>query len=1126
MCGEQNPDKAKFCLECAAPLASAAPAREERRVVTVLFADLVGFTARSEAMDVEDVRGTLVPYHQLLRRELERHGGTVEKFIGDAVMALFGAPVAHEDDPERAVRAALSIQAAVAVLREEEARLDLHVRIGVDTGEALVALDANPQAGEGMASGDVVNTAARLQSAAPVDGVLVGEVTYRATSRAIEYEEAAPVHAKGKTEPVRAWVAKQARSRLGSDVQHVPSTPLVGRERQLELLWAAFEQAREERSPQLVTLIGVPGIGKSRLVWELFQRVEADPDLTTWRQGRSLPYGEGVAFWALGEMVKAHAGVLHSDSAEASGGKLGRAVGDLIDKEADAQWVEGHLRPLLGLETGQQPSADRQAEAFAAWRRFVEALAERRPTVLVFEDLHWADDALLDFIDHLVEWASGVPLLVLCTARPELLERRNGWGGGKANAILVSLSPLSERDTARLVAALLEQAALPSETQSALLERAEGNPLYAEEYVRMLIDRGVLVRHGSTWRLAEGVAVPLPESVQGIIAARLDALPAAEKALLQAASVLGKVVWLRAVEHVGGVSRWQVEERLHRLERKEFVRRERQSSVEGEMEYAFRHILVRDVAYGQIPRAERAVKHQKAAEWVESLSGERADRVEMLAHHYWTALDLARTTGQPAAPTLERRARLALREAGDHALALNSFAAALRYYRSALALWPRDDHEYGSVLLGVGKARLYAEAGLPGELVTAADRLQVDGASVEAAEALSLASARLGSLNVDWEAQEALAQRALLILQETTSPPKLLARVLQTAAFSALGQGRHEDGAHYAWRAAEIAERHGNSEELIDVATTLGVVECAAGREAEGRAQFDRALAAAIPLTTARAVGAHANVAHFMYVLGELPRSRELGVEGVRRARELGLPFWIDALTSELIRAWYDTGEWAKAATSADALIGEIDAGREYGEDVEVRHVRARIYAAHGQLDSAVEQATKSLAAARAGQQVQYLLPALSLTAWVSHVAGDASGARAAADDLLAAWPNAFPFQGSWALGQAALAFAALGLRRQFIERAANAPIQTPWLQAAIALCEERYHDAATIYNPMTAFPDEAYARLKAGKQLIEADRPAEGEPQLERSLAFWLRVDAKATIRECQALLAHAETA
>src|SRR5437588_3219348 len=581
-CGHENRPEARFCNSCGSPLAvqPSAPVREERKTVTVLFADLVGFTTQAEQLDPEDVRRLLQPYYSRLRHELERHGGTVEKFIGDAVMALFGAPVAHEDDPERAVRAAIAIRNAIS-----EADSPLQVRIAVNTGEALVALGARPTEGEGMASGDVVNTAARMQTAAPVNGILVGEKTYRATNQVIEYREAEPIQAKGKQDPVPVWEAVAARSRFGLDVEQAPRTPLVGRERELAFLTDALERARSENEPQLVTLVGVPGIGKSRLVAELYQFVDRDPDLIWWRQGRSLPYGDGLSYWALAEIVKAQAGIAENDSEEIASEKLRTAIESVLPEDStETDWVEQHLRPLVGLSGAA--GGDSQTEAHSAWRRFFEGLSEGRPTVLVFEDLHWADDGLLDFIDYLVDWASAVPLLVVCMARPELLDRRPGWGGGKRNAATATIGALSQEDTARLLADLLEQTLLPAEIHEAVLQRAEGNPLYAEEYVRMLRDRGLLQRCESGWRLSDREDLPLPETVQGMIAARLDALPPEEKELIQDAAVVGKVFWPGALAALERREATAVEHGLHALERKEFVRRERASVVAGGRQFA------------------------------------------------------------------------------------------------------------------------------------------------------------------------------------------------------------------------------------------------------------------------------------------------------------------------------------------------------------------------------------------------------------------------------------------------------------------------------------------------------------------------------------------------------------
>src|SRR5579884_1707132 len=668
VCSTDNPDVARFCLSCGAALTSE-PAREERKVVSVLFADLVGFTSRAEQLDPEDVRAVLAPYWERLRGELEQRGGTVEKFIGDAVMALFGAPVAHDDDPLRAVGAALAIRDWA---REED---DLQVRIAVNTGEALVLLGARPAEGEGMAAGDVVNTTARLQSAAPVNGVLVGETTYRATRDVIEYAEHDPVVAKGKAGPIPVWEAVQVRSRLGVDVDRV-TLPLVGRTRELGVIVDAFERAKAEREPQLVTLVGVPGIGKSRLVSAFFSRLEGQPELVWWRQGRALPYGDGVSFWALAEMIKAQAGIDENDDAETAAAKLRESVERIVDPDEQA-WVLDHLLPLVGGDRGSGAG-----ESAPAWRRYIEALAEQRPLVLVFEDMHWADDGLLDFVDHLVDWATGVPLLVLATARPELLDRRSAWGGGKLNVSTIALTPLSDDEAAQIIQAVLDRSALPAATQQALVERAGGNPLYAEQFARLYLERG------------SADDLPLPETVQGLIAARIDGLSAEEKRLLQDASVLGKVFW-------AGALAGEVEGVLHSLERKGMVRRERRSSVAGETQYAFRHVLVRDVAYGQIPRAARGERHVRAADWIDGL-GRAEDHAELVAHHLGAALELG--------VDVRDRARVAFRLAGDRASTLGSFPTARSFYARALELWPPDDSDRPRVAAGHARATFRATA--------------------------------------------------------------------------------------------------------------------------------------------------------------------------------------------------------------------------------------------------------------------------------------------------------------------------------------------------------------------------------------------------------------------------------
>jgi class 3 adenylate cyclase/tetratricopeptide (TPR) repeat protein len=1120
-CGQENPNVARFCLACGTPLAESASAREERKVVTVLFADLVGFTSRAEQLDPEDVRAMLSPYYARLRKELERRGGTVEKFIGDAVMALFGAPVAHEDDPERAVRAALAIRDGIAELNEGDPRLELQVRIAVNTGEALIALGANPSEGEGMASGDVVNTTARLQASAPVNGVLVGETTYRATERAIEYRDAAPVTAKGKAEPVKVWEVLEPRARYGVDIGLRSRAPLVGREQELDVLLDALSRVRSEGASQLVTLVGVPGIGKSRLVVELSAAVDEDPELIFWRQGRSLPYGEGVTFWALAEIVKAQAGILETDSAEATLEKLRRAVRDVVADDGEADWIESQLRPLVGLEDAAQPGADRQAEAFGAWRRFFEHLAERSPLVLVFEDLHWADDGLLDFVDDLVEWASAVPLLVVCIARPELLTRRPGWGGGKPNSTTLSLSALTRDDTARLVAALLEQAVLPAELQASLLARAEGNPLYAEEYIRMLQDRGFLRRDDGAWRFEGSDDLPLPESVQGIVAARLDSLSPEEKALAQDAAVIGKVFWAGAVADVGAIERGAVQERLRALSRKEFVRRERRSSVAGEDQYIFLHVLVRDVAYGQIPRGNRSAKHRAAAEWIASLSADRSeDHAEMLAHHYLSALELARVAGQDASEFAEP-ARLALREAGDRALALNAFAAAARFYRAALELWPKEHPERPQLLLRLGTAVYAAEAKGADILEEARDGLVAAGDRAAAAEAETKLGELFGNQGRRPLEQKHLAQAVALL--DGAPPSRSKAFTLSGVAASHMMAGNTAEAVRVATEALAIAEDLGLQERRTHAMSVKGVSMMDSG-DPEGVAVLEQALEIALEHNLPEATHVYGNLAEVVSNFGgDLPRAAELREEGLRLSERFGMAHRVAWFIGERAVAYYWAGRWDEARAIAEQMFSKAAAGLPNYMDVQAHTVVGRIALARAEA-SALTQAQKALELARAVRDPQLVYPSLAFCARASEQSGRREEAVSLIDELLSMWrenPHTLLHSHLQSFPDAAVVFTALGRGSELEEIGAQAMVETPWVRAATAFVRGEFEQAAEIYAETGSLPDEAYARLRTAEALIMSGRRAEGDAELQRALAFYRSVDAKAYLREGEALLA-----
>jgi predicted ATPase/class 3 adenylate cyclase len=1089
---------------CGTPLAGAAGI-EERKVVTVLFTDLVGFTSRSERMDVEEVRGTLAPYHQLVRRELERHGGTVEKFIGDAVMAVFGAPVAHEDDPERAVRAGLAVQAAVAELRERGGP-DLHVRIGINTGEALVTVSAG-SATEGIASGDVVNTAARLQTAAPVDGVLVGEPTYRATQRAIEYAPCPPIDAKGKADPVAAWIATAPRARFGTDVVQNARAPLVGRERQLRLLMDALEQAVDERSTQLATLVGVPGIGKSRLVWELFRHVDERSDTISWRQGRSLPYGDGVTFWALNEMLKAQAGILHSDPPEAMRAKLSAAVAGVLEG-TEAAWAERHLQALIGVGA----SGGELQESFAAWRRFLEAVAEERPLVLVFEDLHWADDQLLEFVEHLVGWASDVPLLVLCTARPEFLERRPGWGGGRTNSITVALAPLSETDTARLVGALLNQAVLPAETQAALVARAAGNPLYAEEYIRMLVDRGFLRREGGgPWRPRDAQELPLPETVQGIISARLDALAPQEKRLLQNASVLGKVGWLGAIAALSDLDRAEAEQALHRLERKEFLRRERRASIAGEVEYAFRHVLVRDVAYGQIPRPGRADKHRRAAAWIETLSEDRRDRADMLAYHYATALDYARAAGGDAGE-LVARTREALHEAGDRAEALNAHESAARFYRRALELSPPGTPGRGQLLLRHARMKLDLQQ-LQDDLAEARDLLLAEGDRAGAAEAE--AQLTWGAWN-DGRVEEVLAHQArALELLEGLPPSRERGHVLSSISISRMLAGDLQGCIEIAEELMQLADELGAEEVRVEALVSLGTARAIDGN-IDGLEDMRRAAALAEAIGAASGLTrALKNLNSTLVELGRLDEAAPVLQRAVEHATRLGDDFHVGWFEVERMVALSIAGDWDEAWAIGEWFDRRLASGGSHYMEEQCRETRARITFGRGDRELALHEAARALELGRRGGDLQVIIPALSLNAHLASECGDVGGARR----LVAEVGHALKGRHIGALWTIELAFTGRTLGWRVVPGEPAISTNTPWWRAAQAVEAEDPIAAAEICAAMGARSHAAYARLRAAEALAEHGRSAEAAEQARLAAAAFAGLGASAYLERCAAL-------
>ena len=983
-CARENPDDAGFCNACGAPLAAEPRTREERKVVTAVFVDLVGSTARAERLDPEDVRALLRRYHETLRRELERYGGTVEKFIGDAVVAVFGAPTAHEDDPERAVRAALAVRDSIAALNERDDALDLHVRVGVATGEALVALDARTTAGESMVAGDVMNTAARIQAAAPVDGILVGAATHRATERLIVYHAHDPVDAKGKAEPVPVWEAVEPVGRVGEPAGE-PTSALVGREHERALLLGAFARVRVDRSPQLVTLVGVPGIGKSRLVAELGQAVADDDEIITWRYGRCLPYGEGVTFWALGEVVKAQAGIHENDSAEAASRKLAAMVDDLVP-EGERRRIDSSLRPLVGLVPEDVALSDRRAELAAGWRMFFEALAERRPLVLVFDDLQWADEGCSSSWTGSSSWSRACPARrLLCSARAARAASGLGWG--KRNALTVSLAAHAGRDGApRGVAARPRSC-----RRSSYARRSSSAPPATR----------CTPRSSSGCRPRAARPRRLPDTVLGIVTARVDLLPPAEKELLRDAAVMGSVVWSDGLRAVSGHDRDEdVGDLLRSLGRKEFLRRERHSAVAGATQHAFVHGLVRDAVYAQLPRPDRVERHVRVARWIETLPDDRReDRSELLAHHYVQAIEVARSAGLDAAE-LQPAAAAALREAGLRAFAIGAFPACVRALRAAAA-WSSDGLDPRALRV-LGKALVFTEQSGGEELLRAFDMLLAQGSNGEAAAvAVDLAHSLWqhgdGLGTAEWSARG-------VELIEGEPPSHDHAHVLAQVARLEMLAGRQERSIVIADRAIELATSVGAEGPRASALITKATSRANAGDYENVREDLEEARRLTLEYDPSEVSRAYINLSSIVLDFGDLAGAIAVAREGLAHNVRAGTAGGTGGFASgNLCEACFLAGEWEEAEAIANA---ELERARKVGGlyyEPFFRFVLAELgLVRSGLADEAAVVARRAVELGYSRGDDQAVLPCLSTSSWVLARTGHEDEARTLLDDFLA----------------------------------------------------------------------------------------------------------------------------
>ncbi len=936
-CGEPAPAEARFCMSCgaaidaaAAPAPLAAPDRpvplsEERRQVTVLFADVSGYTAMSERMDPEDVKGLIDRCLRRLGDEVDRYGGTVDKYIGDNVMAIFGAPVAHEDDAERAVRAGLGMQAAMEEINADIAgpyEVSLALRVGVNTGEVIAGA-----VGESYTViGDTVNVAARLQAAAQPGSVTVGARTFRTTRDAIAYEELEPLTLKGKAEPVAAWEATGALASAPSR-RALPAreAPLVGRDDELALLQSIYGRVVREGRPHLVTLVGQAGVGKSRLLREYELALGGTDPVPTFRQGRCLPYGSSIVYWALGEVVRAEFGIVDGDSSDAAWEKLRTGISLLLG-ETETENVHPEARDrraaligrLLGIEVPLDPGTAealdpaRMRESFFSAVRFgIEAMGRRSPLVLAFEDIHWADHGMLDLIEYLAQWVRA-PVLVLCLARDELLERRPSWGGGRRSATSIFLEPLSTEDTRDLIGALLPGPASEVLVEG-MAERAGGNPLFAEEMVRLTSEAGA------------GDAEGLPDTVQALLAARLDSLEPFERRLVQQAAVVGRTFWEGALASVAEEEGGNLDAGLSSLQEKDIVVPGSGSRLAGEPELAFKHVLIRDVAYGMLPKAVRARKHFEVGRFIEDRAGERSDEVvALLAEHYGRAAALASEARIDAAERepINERALHFLEAAGDAAASFYSNREAVAHFRAARELSgggeaarARIGEKEGDVALRLGR--------VDAAIVVWEECLEYHGRADDLERVAGLHRKIGAALWHRGERKPAIEhhQQGINLLKDG-DPSLELVRLYQEAASLYMQTGDNMLAIYAAEKSLRLAERLGETRAASRAHGIFGRVFGRIGDMGKARENLERSVELARGLDQSETILALLALGHHLEVFEADDAGAERAyADALALAEEVGdVPARVELLAARAQIAFH-RADWDAVQSSSDASV-------------------------------------------------------------------------------------------------------------------------------------------------------------------------------------------------------------
>jgi class 3 adenylate cyclase/tetratricopeptide (TPR) repeat protein len=920
---------------------AAAPAWiAERRLVSVLFMDLVGFTRMSEQLDPEDVREIQSRYFEAARSSVAHYGGSLEKFIGDAVMAVWGTPIAQENDAERAVRAALEMLRKVAAMATPVSGR-LQARAAVTTGEAAVTLDVD---GEGMVTGDLVNTASRLQEASPAGTLLVDDATRRAAGDTLRFEEAGQHSLKGKAMPVTAWRVVEGTVDA-PDAQPGHGGPFVGRATELHALDEVVTSMVRERRMTVASIVGVAGIGKSRLAWEL-ERTSSGRDGLRWFAGRPPRWGQGTAFAPLTEMLRRSVGVVDGDPSEVVRRAVDAALARLIPDEAEREWMQPRVMMLLDPSSGRDgtPPEGEREELFAAWRRYLEAEAESAPIALLFEDVQWAEAEMLDFLDYLASWSRRRPILIMALSRPELLEARPTWGAGIPHFTSMHLDRLPDEDVDALLRALAPD--LPPDTANRVRQRSEGVPLYAVEIVRMLTEGGK-AGPGS----AAGIGtrpVEIPESLHALLAARIDALPAAERSLLLGAAVLGRRFRPEALAALAGVDRATLGRRLGALLRREFLAVDDDPASPGRGQVSFVQDLVREVAYNTLSRRERRSRHLAVIDYLER-SGD-PDRIEPMAEHL-VAAHAASRADQPEAGVIADRAREALRLAADRAKAMHAPQRALAHLDRALALTAEEAQRADLLESAAAAARAAARfAAAEAHLREAIDlRDSMGDVAASTRHRAQLASLLLQAQRSETALAELESAWQASSQAEGAEPSRHLPAELARAY---LLRGENERAIEWAERAISLPgpqSDQGARALAIDARVTLGTAYAQMGRSDEGLAELrlaiDEAAAASLGSVELRA---RTNLA-WLAVSDDPRATSETARRGLELAERLGNREWTLHLLDIATIVAIDTGEWDWAS---DALESVADGEQPTAYRLDFAATRAIIDALRGRPDA------------------------------------------------------------------------------------------------------------------------------------------------------------------------------